>query len=97
MKTLKEKDYLTAAKGLKALSHPARLSILCHLQNKESTVNDLVNYTKMSQSAVSQHLSKMKASDILRDRREGNKVYYFVADSRFEKLVTALCHIYSEK
>ena len=95
--TLKKKDFTAAAAGLKALSHPARLSILCHLQEKEHTVNELVQYTKMSQSSVSQHLSKMKASNILTDRRDGNKVYYSIVEPKYEKLILALCTIYSTK
>jgi len=97
MKTLQKEDYETAAFGLKALAHPARLSILCRLQSKECTVNELVAFTGMSQSAVSQHLSKMKLSNILKDKRKGNRVYYSVEDKRFEKLISALCLIYSSQ
>lgn len=83
-----------AARGLKAVAHPERLRILCYLQSREATVTELVELTKMSQSAVSQHLAKMKAYGVLMDRREGNKAYYSVANKSFEGLVTALCAIY---
>lgn len=86
-----------AARGLKAVAHPERLRILCHLQVKEATVTELVELTKMSQSAVSQHLAKMKAYGVLVDRRDGNKAYYSVSDPAFEGLVAALCNIYEDK
>lgn len=85
-----------AAKGLKAVAHPERLRILCHLQNREATVTELVELTKMSQSAVSQHLAKMKAFGVLTDRRDGNRAFYSVAKKSFEGLVSALCDIYEE-
>jgi len=85
-----------AVKGLKAIAHPARLQILCYLQNGEATVNDIVNVTQMSQSAVSQHLSKMKAYSVLRDRRDGNKVFYSITDDSYDSLVSALCTIYNK-
>jgi DNA-binding transcriptional ArsR family regulator len=97
MKTeqLAAKNVKDAVKGLKALAHPARLTILCFLQQKEATVNEIVELTRMSQSAVSQHLAKMKAFGVLKDRRDGNRVFYSLTDDSFANLVSALCVIYN--
>lgn len=84
-----------AVKGLKAIAHPARLNILCFLQRKEATVNEIVDLTSMSQSAVSQHLAKMKAFGVLKDRRDGNRVFYSLTDDSYGTLVNALCRIYN--
>jgi len=97
MKTLEisPKNVTSAVKGLKAIAHPARLTILCFLQDKEATVNEIVDLTLMSQSAVSQHLAKMKAFGVLKDRRDGNRVFYSLTDENFAGLVNALCGIYN--
>ncbi len=91
---ISEKNVNNAVQGLKAIAHPARLKILCYLQSKEATVNEIVTMTAMSQSAVSQHLAKMKAFGVLKDRRDGNRIFYRVTNQGFEELVSALCHIY---
>jgi len=94
IQNISESSLNSAVQGLKAIAHPARLKILCFLQGKESTVNEIVNMTGMSQSAVSQHLGKMKAFGVLIDRREGNRVFYSLSDSEYGNLVNALCTIY---
>ena len=91
---LSEKNITEAVKGLKAIAHPARLKILCFLQTKPATVNEIVDITGMSQSAVSQHLAKMKAFGVLRDKRDGNRIFYSVTNDDFESLVSVLCRIY---
>ena len=70
--------------------------ILCFLQEKEATVNEIVEVTGMSQSAVSQHLSKMKAYSVLNDRRDGNRVFYRLSAKEYSQLVNALCQIYDK-
>ncbi|MDH5718106.1 MAG: metalloregulator ArsR/SmtB family transcription factor [Spirochaetia bacterium] len=97
MEKIKIEELSLAVQGLKALAHPARLSILCFLEDQKATVNKLVEFTGMSQSAVSQHLSKMKAFGILKDDRDGNQVYYSVTNPEFKKLISALCCIYTKK
>lgn len=87
-------NYEIAVNGLKAIAHPGRLKILCALIDAEKTVGDLVEVVDLSQSAVSQHLSKMKAANVLQDRRDGNQVYYSLKRKEYEKLVTSLCDIY---
>ena len=94
---ISEENLNSAVQGLKAIAHPARLKILCYLQGKESTVNEIKEMTQMSQSAVSQHLGKMKAFGVLVDRRDGNRVYYSLSDTEYGNLVNALCTIYDNK
>lgn len=93
---LTPKNIKEAVKGLKALAHPARLTILCFLQGNEATVNEIVDLTRMSQSAVSQHLAKMKSNGVLKDRRDGNRVFYSLTDKSYATLVSALCTIYEQ-
>lgn len=87
-------NFNEAVYGLKAIAHPSRLQILCALVGQELTVGDLVKRLNLSQSAVSQHLGRMKAAGILEDRRSGNQVYYTLRERMFEDLVTIICRIY---
>ena len=95
-KSISEESLSSAVQGLKAIAHPARLKILCYLQGRESTVNEIVAMTGMSQSAVSQHLGKMRAYGVLVDRRDGNRVFYGLSDVQYGNLVDALCTIYDK-
>jgi len=94
LQKLSKKNLGTAVLGLKAIAHPCRLQILCSLSGSEMTVGDMVRQLGLSQSAVSQHLSRMKAAGILKDRRAGNQVYYSLKEKDFEVLLGALCKIY---
>ena len=83
-----------AVSGLKAIANPSRLQILCALLGNELTVGDMARQFGLSQSALSQHLSRMKSAGILSDRRAGNQVYYKLQEKDFEDLVRSLCKIY---
>lgn len=79
---------------LKALSHPVRLKVLCRVIEKERTVNDLTEFCDISQSAMSQFLNRMRAEGMVESRREGNQVYYRVANPKLIQLLRALKDIY---
>jgi ArsR family transcriptional regulator, virulence genes transcriptional regulator len=93
--TLQQLNFNGAVSGLKAIADPSRLQILCSLTEGELTVGDLVKKLDLSQSAVSQHLSKMKSSGMLTDRRDGNQVYYRLHEPIYAELVTTICRIYN--
>ena len=63
-----------ATECLRVLSHPARLKILCILQQGEQNVQDLEYLTKLKQATLSQHLSLLKLHNVLNLRREGNSL-----------------------
>ena len=94
--TFEKLNFSNAVNGLKAIAHPSRLQILCSLVRNEMTVGDLVKRLNLSQSAVSQHLGKMKSAGILEDRRSGNQVYYGLKDEIYGELVTTICRIYND-
>jgi ArsR family transcriptional regulator len=91
---LTTKNINEVVSGLKAIANPSRLQILCTLIGCELTVGDMAKQFGLSQSALSQHLSKMKSAGILEDRRVGNQVYYRLQEKDFEDLLSALCKIY---
>jgi len=94
LRKLTDKGLDEAVSGLKAIANPNRLQILCALLGSELTVGDMAKQFGLSQSALSQHLSRMKSAGILADRREGNQVYYKLQEKNYEDLVKSLCKIY---
>lgn len=64
------------ADTLKLLGSESRLMILALLRERELCVCELVEAVEISQPAVSQHLQKLKAYDLVREERRGQWVYY---------------------
>lgn len=58
------------------LSHPARIQIIAELREGELCVNSLQERLGISHSAVSQHLSLMRAHNLIKERRAGRNVFY---------------------
>ncbi|MEM8555628.1 MAG: metalloregulator ArsR/SmtB family transcription factor [Pseudomonadota bacterium] len=81
---------LAASVYLKALSHPDRLMILCHLIEGERTVTELEHLVGTRQSSVSQHLAKLRGQDIVSTRREGKAVHYSISDVRTREIMLLL-------
>ena len=79
---------------LKSLSHPVRLKVLCHVLDGEKTVNELTEFCGISQSAMSQFLSRMKDEGVLTSRKEATYSYYSLGDPKIMKLMKALKDIY---
>lgn len=84
-----------AAGLLKALSNEHRLLILCHLiADTEVTVGDLVARVGLSQSALSQHLAKLRAEGLVTFRREAQTLFYRVSDERAAAVLLVLQQIF---
>ena len=84
-----------AARLLKLLANENRLLILCRLvKARELSVNDLADAVGLSQSALSQHLAKMREEGLLATRREAQTVYYRIADPNAQRLLALLKGIY---
>lgn len=75
---------------LKQLSNPFRLMILCCLSESELTVGDLNLRIDLSQSALSQHLAKLRDSNIVTTRREAQTIFYRIANPTIEELLRVL-------
>jgi ArsR family transcriptional regulator len=75
---------------LKQLSNPYRLMILCCLSDNELTVGDLNQRIDLSQSALSQHLAKLRESNIVTTRRESQTIFYRIANPKIEELLRVL-------
>lgn len=76
---------------LKALSNEKRLLTLCHLVGcGELTVGQLVERIGLSQSALSQHLAKLREEGLVASRKEAQNVFYRISDPRAEQVLTLL-------
>ena len=71
-----------AARCMKALAHPLRLKVIAALQDRELSVQALVEAVGTTQSNVSQHLTIMRDKNILSSRRVANQVFYRVGDCK---------------
>jgi DNA-binding transcriptional ArsR family regulator len=83
-----------AAAFLKQLANPARLTILCELAQGERSVGELEGVVGLSQSALSQHLAKLRAAKLVATRRESQTIYYTLADAGVTKIIGALYELY---
>ena len=84
-----------AAQLLKLLGHEKRLLVLCFLAVRgEMTVGELVGVAKLSQSALSQHLAKLRADGLVEFRRESQTLHYRVVDQRALRVLQVLKEIY---
>lgn len=80
-----------AAALLKALSNEHRLLILCHLiAENEVSVGKLVSNIGLSQSALSQHLAKLREEGLVTFRREAQTLFYRVSDGRAARVLALL-------
>jgi len=84
-----------AANTLKAMASETRLVILCALSSEELPVNKLAELTGQSQSAVSQHLSKLRAAGLVDSRREGQTIYYRSLEGIARDVILTLCTNYT--
>lgn len=80
-----------AAELLRALSNGPRLLIMCHLAaSGELPVGALVERVGLSQSALSQHLAKLRDQDLVAYRREAQSLHYRIADQRALRVLELL-------
>jgi ArsR family transcriptional regulator len=90
-----EKRAGEVAGALGALANDKRLMILCELVERgECPVGALAETVSLSQSALSQHLAKMRDEGIVTFRREAQTLWYRIADERIERLLGLLHELY---
>lgn len=80
-----------AARLLKLLASEQRLILLCRLIEGECAVGDLAQYAGLAPSAASQHLAKLRAEGVVATRRDGQTIYYRMANPDAVRMIDALC------
>ena len=83
---------------LRAMSNAKRMRILNELSNgRERSVSELEGViASLSQSALSQHLARLRRANIVRTRREPQTIYYSIDDSDVLRILRLLGHIYTD-
>ena len=89
-----EENAEEAAQLLSNMAHPKRLMVLCRLVQGECTVGELADVVNLSQSALSQHLAKMRASELVSTRRSAQTIYYSLASDEVEAVLRTLYGLY---
>ena len=74
--------YMYHAEMCKVFSHPKRLELIDVLRDREMTVNELAERLGLAPANLSQHLAMMRERHILVARKEGNLVYYRIANPK---------------
>ena len=83
-----------AAALLRLLSNERRLMILCQLIGGELSVGTLQGRLGLSQSALSQHLARLRADRIVATRREGQTIFYRIIDPAALQLLEPLADLF---
>jgi DNA-binding transcriptional ArsR family regulator len=84
----------SAANHLKAMSNEHRLFILCQLLGGERRVAELERLTGLGQSALSQHLAKLRKSNLVRTRRESQTILYSLAGDDLDQVLGVLHRLF---
>lgn len=83
-----------ATQLLKELANQNRLMIFCCLGEHELSVSELNELVPLSQSALSQHLARLRDAGFLHTRREKQTIYYRLANADVTKIISTLKSIY---
>lgn len=69
-----------------AFSNPVRLRLLCCISKKSTNVEELIKNCGLAQSAVSQHLGKLKNAGLVKTHRRGKFIYYSLTNEKTGRL-----------
>ncbi|MDP2696845.1 helix-turn-helix transcriptional regulator [Thalassospira sp.] len=79
---------------LKAMSNRSRLMVLCQLQEGEKSVGELEKIIGLSQSALSQHLARLRRDQLVKTRREAQTIYYSLNGHEAITVIKTLYDLY---
>jgi DNA-binding transcriptional ArsR family regulator len=82
------------AEFLSAIANGKRLAIICHLLCGELSVGEIAERVDLSQSALSQHLAKLRAQGLVETRRDRQMIYYSCSSTAVREIVVSLDRIW---
>ncbi|MBI2831036.1 MAG: helix-turn-helix transcriptional regulator [Chloroflexi bacterium] len=94
---MEDQIYAYHAEMCQVFSHPKRLELINVLRDQEMSVSDLSEKLSLTPSNLSQHLAMMRERHILASRKEGNVVYYRIANPRLLQAFDLLREILFEQ
>lgn len=84
-----------ASSLLKAMSNPHRLLVLCQLAGGEKSVGELEKIIGLSQSALSQHLARLRRQNLVKTRRQAQTIFYSLDGDEAARIIGALHGIFA--
>ena len=75
---------------LKAMGNERRLLILCQLAGGEKSVGELEDAIDLSQSALSQHLARLRRDGLVTTRRQKQTIFYSIDSTAAAMVMKAL-------
>lgn len=91
---ISEDNIYNLAELFKVFGDSTRIRILLLLQEKEASVNEIANELNMNQSAISHQLKNLKHSKLIKNRRDGQAIYYSLDDDHVYKIIEmGLAHV----
>ena len=91
-----QENALRASTLLKAMSNQHRLMILCQLVVGEKCVSDLEEIVGLSQSALSQHLARLRRDNLVKTRRAAQTIYYSLNGEEATSVIETLYSLYCD-
>ncbi len=79
---------------LKAMGNTHRLMVLCQLAKGERSVGELERLIGLSQSALSQHLARLRRDNLVQTRRAAQTIYYSLAGGEAAAVIATLYQLY---
>ena len=92
-----EENADSAAALLSLLANGKRLTIVEHLLDKEMTVGAIAEKVDLSQSALSQHLAKLRSMNLVETRRDRQMIYYSCKSDSVRRLLETLEEIFAKR
>ena len=86
-----------AADLLSLLANGKRLTIVEHLIDNEMSVGDIAKKVSLSQSALSQHLAKLRSKKLVETRRERQTIYYSCKSEPVRRLIGTLTDMFDKR
>lgn len=94
MKNIDEDAIYNLAELFKVFGDSTRIRILLLLSQKEANVNEIASELNMNQSAISHQLKNLKQSKLIKNRRDGQAIYYSLDDNHVYKIIElGLAHV----
>lgn len=93
MTNIPDLDYISAADFLSVLANGNRLQIFKHLTDREWDVSSLAKKVNLSQSALSQHLKRMRKMKLVETRRDAQTIFYSCKSEAVDRILVALADI----
>ncbi|MDP7142778.1 MAG: metalloregulator ArsR/SmtB family transcription factor [Alphaproteobacteria bacterium] len=80
---------------LKSLSNEHRLAIICSLYKGEKNVGELEEIIGLSQSALSQHLARLRRDGLVKTRRSAQTIFYSMNEGATHAILKTLYDLYT--